>query len=154
MSLWNSWRSQKRKLFFFHFTKRRKDRGEVKEERAEIRTCLLFLLTDKWTLKTFKAPKPNRTQGYCVLPAAHFKNIHTSLASWLTVAGVPVTTQTDCFSKNVQILQVTGETEINVPHRRKCSRQLNFTIFKESSFSYKWNLKVWPLKWKLSISTF
>ena len=95
---------KKERGFFFHFTKRRKDRGEVKEERAEIRTCLLFLMTDKWTLKTFKASKPNRTQGYCVLPAAHFKNIHTSLASWLTVAGVPVTTQTDCFSKNVQIL--------------------------------------------------
>ena len=37
----------KKKEVFFHFTKRRKDRGEVKEERAEIRTCLLFLMTDK-----------------------------------------------------------------------------------------------------------
>ena len=40
-------KSKKKEVFFFHFTKRRKDRGEVKEERAEIRTCLLFLLTDK-----------------------------------------------------------------------------------------------------------
>ena len=29
-----------------------------------------------------------------------------------------------------------------------------FVLLLESSFSCKWNLKVWQLKWKLSMSTF